>query len=80
MFIIDDVIENQNIAKFYFFETKLTFVNIIFLHKIESNLHGYMRVLRIYGHMNCSFLVHFKGKYVQILASIFFNMHFDRNM
>ncbi len=72
---IDDVIENIKIAKFHFFGQKMTFVNNVFLHLNSSNLHGYMSVLRIYGHLFCSYYTCFNIKFVQILAFISFNMH-----
>ena len=54
-FINDDVTENLKIAKFHFFGQKWTFVNNVFLHLNSSNLYGYMSVLRIYGHLFCSY-------------------------
>ncbi len=66
--IIDDVIENLKITKFHFFGQKLTFVNNVFLHLKSSNSYQYMSVLRIYGHLFCSYYTCFNIKSIQILA------------
>ena len=78
-FIIDDVIENWKITKFHFFWQKLTFVNNVFLHLNSSNLYGYMSVLRIYGHLFCSYHTYFNIKSIQTLAFISLNMHVGRS-